>query len=60
MVDKIANGAGPFRPGDAVLDVATGTAGVALMLEERTGAGVVGVDLTEAMLRRGRENVSRW
>jgi demethylmenaquinone methyltransferase/2-methoxy-6-polyprenyl-1,4-benzoquinol methylase len=62
MVDRMANGAngaGAVHPGDTVLDVATGTAGVALMLEERTGARVVGVDLTEAMLRQGRENVSR-
>jgi demethylmenaquinone methyltransferase/2-methoxy-6-polyprenyl-1,4-benzoquinol methylase len=62
MVDKLVNGvngAGAAHSGDAVLDVATGTAGVALMLEERTRARVVGVDLTEAMLRRGRENVSR-
>jgi demethylmenaquinone methyltransferase/2-methoxy-6-polyprenyl-1,4-benzoquinol methylase len=40
-----------------VLDVATGTAGVALQLVERTPARVVGVDLTEAMLRRGQVNV---
>lgn len=42
-----------------VLDVATGTAGVALMLTERTPATVTGIDLTEAMLRRGREHVAR-
>jgi demethylmenaquinone methyltransferase/2-methoxy-6-polyprenyl-1,4-benzoquinol methylase len=42
-----------------VLDVATGTAGVALRVVERTSAHVIGVDLTEAMLRRGAENVSR-
>jgi demethylmenaquinone methyltransferase/2-methoxy-6-polyprenyl-1,4-benzoquinol methylase len=41
-----------------VLDVATGTAGVALSIRARTGATVVGVDLTEAMLRRGRSNVA--
>jgi demethylmenaquinone methyltransferase/2-methoxy-6-polyprenyl-1,4-benzoquinol methylase len=41
-----------------VLDVATGTAGVALMLADRTGADVVGVDLTEEMLRRGRDRVA--
>jgi demethylmenaquinone methyltransferase/2-methoxy-6-polyprenyl-1,4-benzoquinol methylase len=45
------------RPG-SVLDVASGTAGVAISLV-RGGAGrVVGVDLTEAMLRRGQENVA--
>src|SRR2546421_3656305 len=58
MVDRVADGAGAVLPGDTVLDVATGTAGVALMLEERTGAGVVGIDLTEAMLRQGRQNVA--
>src|SRR6476620_10377272 len=40
-----------------VLDVATGTAGVALMLTERSGADVTGVDLTEQMLRGGLERV---
>jgi len=42
-----------------VLDVATGTAGVALQTTARTGARVVGVDLTEAMVRTGRANVVR-
>ena len=42
-----------------VLDVATGTAGVALMLSERTRATITGVDLTEQMLRRGRERIAR-
>ena len=45
-------------PGQAVLDVASGTAGVALQIAERTGAGVVGVDLTEQMLRQGQRNVA--
>ena len=40
-----------------VLDVATGTAGVALELAARTGARVVGLDLTEAMVRTGRRHV---
>ena len=48
MVDRIVPAA-PRR----VLDVASGTAGVALQLAERTGAEVVGVDLTLAMLRAG-------
>jgi demethylmenaquinone methyltransferase / 2-methoxy-6-polyprenyl-1,4-benzoquinol methylase len=42
-----------------VLDVATGTAGVALELSRRDGVRVVGVDLTEAMLRIGHERVVR-
>jgi demethylmenaquinone methyltransferase/2-methoxy-6-polyprenyl-1,4-benzoquinol methylase len=41
-----------------VLDVASGTAGVALQIAERTGARVVGVDVSEAMLRRGVANVA--
>jgi demethylmenaquinone methyltransferase/2-methoxy-6-polyprenyl-1,4-benzoquinol methylase len=40
-----------------VLDVATGTAGVALMLAERTHAKIIGLDLTEQMLRRGHDRV---
>ena len=44
-------------PGQAVLDVASGTAGVALGLA-RAGASVVGVDLTEQMLRQGQRNVT--
>lgn len=42
--------------GQTVLDVASGTAGVALGLA-RSGATVVGVDLTEQMLRQGQRNV---
>lgn len=53
MVDRIT-AADPV----SVLDVATGTAGVARQVVERTGATVVGVDLTEEMLRRGRDAVS--
>jgi len=48
------------RVGDdpqTVLDVATGTAGVALALTRSTRAQITGVDITEAMLRRGRERV---
>lgn len=51
MVDRVAT-ADPA----SVLDVATGTAGVALLLAERTRAEVTGVDLTEAMVRRGQAN----
>lgn len=42
-----------------ILDVATGTAGVALDLVTRGGARVVGVDVTDAMLRRGQVNIAR-
>jgi demethylmenaquinone methyltransferase / 2-methoxy-6-polyprenyl-1,4-benzoquinol methylase len=54
MVDRVV----PAAPG-RILDVATGTAGVALQLARRSPARIVGLDLTEAMLRRGRENVLR-
>ncbi len=53
MVDAIVAG-----DPEAVLDVATGTAGVALMLAERTHARVVGIDLTEEMLRQGKHRVA--
>jgi demethylmenaquinone methyltransferase/2-methoxy-6-polyprenyl-1,4-benzoquinol methylase len=46
-------------PPRRVLDVATGTAGVAIMLADRSGAAIIGVDLTANMLRQGRERVAR-
>ncbi|HEU5331859.1 MAG TPA: class I SAM-dependent methyltransferase [Actinocrinis sp.] len=57
MVDgALSVAADPAR----VLDVATGTAGVALAWLQRGPAGVsvTGVDLTEEMLRRGRRRVA--
>jgi demethylmenaquinone methyltransferase/2-methoxy-6-polyprenyl-1,4-benzoquinol methylase len=54
MVDHIVP-ASPKR----VLDVASGTAGVALQLANRTNADVVGVDLTQSMLKVGQRNVAR-
>jgi len=53
MIDHIA----PAMP-SVVLDVASGTAGVALQLAERTHADVVGVDLTLQMLAQGARNVA--
>jgi demethylmenaquinone methyltransferase / 2-methoxy-6-polyprenyl-1,4-benzoquinol methylase len=53
MVDHVVGAA----PG-LVCDVATGTAGVAIQLAARTGAHVVGVDLSKEMLARGRANVA--
>jgi demethylmenaquinone methyltransferase/2-methoxy-6-polyprenyl-1,4-benzoquinol methylase len=41
-----------------VLDVASGTAGVAIQLARRTSARVIGLDLTQEMLRRGQHNVA--
>src|SRR5215469_7462582 len=52
VVDHVA-AARPSR----VLDVATGPAGIALAIAERTGAQVVGVDLNEPMLRADRAHV---
>ena len=54
MVDSVVEGSPA-----TVLDVATGTAGVAVQLARRTGARVTGIDITEAMLRRGRAAVQR-
>lgn len=53
MVERVVVG----RP-KLVLDVASGTAGVATEIARRSGARVVGLDLTEEMLRRGRGNVA--
>jgi demethylmenaquinone methyltransferase/2-methoxy-6-polyprenyl-1,4-benzoquinol methylase len=54
MVDAVAG----MRPAPQVVaDVACGTAGVSLQLAERTGARVVGVDVTEQMLRVGQRRV---
>ncbi|MGH9130696.1 MAG: class I SAM-dependent methyltransferase [Acidimicrobiales bacterium] len=53
MLERVVAG-----PGCRVLDVATGPAGVALAVQRRTGASVVGVDVTEEMLRRAKSNVA--
>ena len=44
-------------PEDTVLDVATGTAAVAIELSRRTGCDVVGLDQSEEMLAEGRRRV---
>jgi demethylmenaquinone methyltransferase / 2-methoxy-6-polyprenyl-1,4-benzoquinol methylase len=44
-------------PADTVLDVATGTAAVALELVRQTGCSVVGVDQSTEMLEEGRQRV---
>jgi len=53
MIDHI-------EPSDprTVLDVATGTAGVAIECTQRTQADVTGIDITEAMLREGKVRVT--
>jgi demethylmenaquinone methyltransferase/2-methoxy-6-polyprenyl-1,4-benzoquinol methylase len=45
-------------PTDTVLDVATGTAAVAIELAQRTGCRVVGLDQSPDMLAAGRERVA--
>jgi demethylmenaquinone methyltransferase/2-methoxy-6-polyprenyl-1,4-benzoquinol methylase len=45
-----------FKP-RRILDVATGTAGVAIALAHATQADIVGVDISEPMLERGRKRV---
>ena len=58
MVDRIVQAPGAGSADRVVLDVAAGTAGVSLQLAARTGARIVGLDLTEEMLRRGAQNVA--
>jgi demethylmenaquinone methyltransferase / 2-methoxy-6-polyprenyl-1,4-benzoquinol methylase len=53
LVSRVAAG-----PGDTVLDVATGTAAVAIALVRRTGCSVVGLDQSPGMLAAGRERVA--
>jgi demethylmenaquinone methyltransferase / 2-methoxy-6-polyprenyl-1,4-benzoquinol methylase len=48
----------PHRPA-TVLDVATGTAGVAISLAAAIDARITGVDVSDAMLEQGRERVRR-
>jgi len=55
MVDQVVE---VTHPSARILDVATGTAGVALQIATRTNADVAGVDLTEAMLREGQARVA--
>ena len=53
LVDQLVPGAPAL-----VLDVATGTAGVAIQVASGTGAEVVGADLTLDMLRQGQRRVA--
>ena len=47
-----------FKP-QRILDVATGTAGVAIALARATHAEIIGVDISEPMLERGRQRVAK-
>jgi demethylmenaquinone methyltransferase/2-methoxy-6-polyprenyl-1,4-benzoquinol methylase len=53
MIDQIA-----IAHPTTVLDVATGPAGVALELADRTDANIVGIDLSPDMLAQGRRHVA--
>ena len=53
LVDHIVAG----QP-ESILDVATGTGGVAIQMARRTGARVTGIDITEPMMWRARTKVS--
>ena len=46
-------------PTETVLDVASGTAAVAIELARRTGCSVVGLDQSDEMLAAGRQRVER-
>ncbi len=54
MVDRVVMADQPRL----VLDVAAGTAGVSLQIAERTGARVIGLDLTGPMLAQGARNIA--
>jgi demethylmenaquinone methyltransferase/2-methoxy-6-polyprenyl-1,4-benzoquinol methylase len=49
----------PVGPSDTVLDVASGTAAVAIELARRTGCPVVGLDQSREMLAAGRRRVEQ-
>jgi demethylmenaquinone methyltransferase / 2-methoxy-6-polyprenyl-1,4-benzoquinol methylase len=53
LISRVAAG-----PEDTVLDVATGTAAVAIELVSRTGCRVVGLDQSPEMLETGRRRVA--
>ncbi len=56
---KLVDALGPLSANDEVLDVATGTADVALAIAKRTPAAVIGLDPSAGMLDVGRAKVTR-
>lgn len=61
MVDAVVDAAAAAPSGSApplILDVATGTAGVAIQEAQRLGAGVIGADLSADMLAGGARRVA--
>jgi len=55
---ELVNHLTPHHPG-TILDVATGTAGVAIALAAATEARITGIDISDAMLERGRARVQK-
>ncbi len=49
----------PVGPEDLVLDICTGTGGVAMDIARKSGAQVVGVDLSEQMRRAAQRNIGK-
>ena len=49
----------PVAPNGRILDVATGTAAVAIELARKTGASVVGLDQSAEMLAAGRDRIEQ-
>ena len=45
------------QPGDTVIDVCTGTGGVAMATSQATGATVIGIDLSLQMLERAQDKL---
>ena len=46
------------HPGETVIDVCTGTGGVAMAISRATGAKVIGIDLSPQMLERAQDKLS--
>jgi len=55
---KLVRELGPLTSADEVLDVASGTADVALTIAKRTPASITGLDPSEGMLDVGRDKVA--
>jgi len=56
---KVVNSLDSYTSDDLLLDVATGTGDLAIALTRKTQASVVGVDLSQQMLDKGKEKVLR-
>lgn len=56
---KVVKSLDSYTPDDKLLDVATGTGDLAIELTRKTPASVVGIDLSQQMLDKGKEKVLR-